>query len=142
MSGSRFAATSLPQYTELARGPLLAPWVECYWSIRALDAGGRRLERAFARAVGVSPKVLDRVLRLRRAIRALERGTPGWSAIACEAGYADQAHLIREFRSLAGITPARWAAERRAVGFVQYGEDGAGQIRGQDQAATPSEDES
>jgi len=94
----------------------------------ALGVGVRRLERAFAGAVGIGPKALARVLRLRRAVRAIGRGLPGgsrigWAALAHDAGYADQSHLIREFRALAGVTPVRYAAERRAVGFVQYGDE-------------------
>jgi AraC-like DNA-binding protein len=92
----------------------------------ALAVSERRLQRAFAEAVGLSPKALARVLRFRRAVRAIGRtrrtGAPiGWAALAAGAGYADQPHLIREFRALAGLTPARYAAEQRAVGFVQYG---------------------
>jgi len=91
----------------------------------ALGVGERRLERAFDRSVGLSPKVLGRVLRLRRVIRRIEAarkaGAPVvWTAAAFDAGYADQAHLIREFNALAGVTPARYAAERHGVGFVQY----------------------
>jgi AraC-like DNA-binding protein len=91
----------------------------------ALGVGQRRLERAFARSVGLSPKGLARVLRFRRALRemalAREGGSrPSWAALAFAAGYADQSHLIREFKALAGLTPARYVAERRRVGFVQY----------------------
>ena len=91
----------------------------------ALGVGERRLERAFDRSVGVAPKVFARVMRLRRAVRRIEAATKGaapvvWTALAFDAGYADQAHLIREFRTLAGVTPVQYAAERRHVGFVQY----------------------
>jgi AraC-like DNA-binding protein len=90
----------------------------------ALGVGERRLERAFDRSVGLSPKVFGRVLRLRRAIRQIRSVTsggaaPSWTAVAFNAGYADQPHLIREFRALAGVTPAQYAAEPRGVGFVQ-----------------------
>jgi AraC-like DNA-binding protein len=90
--------------------------------------GERRLQRAFDRSVGLSPKVLGRVLRLRQAVRRLESaGRPlSWAGVAAAAGYADQAHLIREFRALAGVTPAAYVRERRAVGFVQYPETAAG----------------
>ena len=93
----------------------------------ALGVGERRLERAFARAVGVGPKALARVLRFRRVVRAIQRaGATGvpvrWVALALEAGYADQPHFVREFRALAGVTPSRYAAER-AVGFVQDPEE-------------------
>jgi AraC-like DNA-binding protein len=91
----------------------------------ALGVGERRLGRAFDAAVGIPPKQLARVLRFRAAVRQIERGAaPRWTAIALDAGYADQAHFIREFRSFAGLTPSAFAAERRGVGFVQY--DGEG----------------
>jgi AraC-like DNA-binding protein len=96
----------------------------------ALGVGQRRLERAFQRSVGLPPKGLARVMRFRHAIDFLARRMAdppgGWAAFALSAGYADQAHFIREFRALAGITPARYVAERRDVGFVQYGGDGTG----------------
>ena len=91
----------------------------------ALGVGERRLQRAFEQGVGVGPKALARVLRFRRVVGAIDRvraaGAPvRWAALAAEAGYADQPHLVREFRALAGVTPSRWTVER-AVGFVQDG---------------------
>lgn len=92
----------------------------------ALGVGERRLERAFARHVGLAPKALARVVRLQHAVRIIQRGAPRpWTAVAYDAGYADQPHLVREFRALAGITPAAYAREWRAVGFVQYEERSA-----------------
>ena len=93
----------------------------------ALGVGERRLERAFGRSVGVGPKMLERVLRMRRAIRRInavrESGKPlAWTDVAFDAGYADQPHLIREFRALAGVTPRQYVAEQGGVGFVQDGE--------------------
>jgi AraC-like DNA-binding protein len=95
----------------------------------ALGVGERRLQRAFDRSVGLSPKVLARVLRFRHAVRRLDQAATGpvsWAGLAALAGYADQAHFIRDFRALAGLTPAAYLRERRAVGFFQYGETGAG----------------
>lgn len=90
----------------------------------ALGANERQLERAFNRSVGLSPKVFGRVLRFRRAVRQIQRGidgrVPAWTAVAFGAGYADQSHLIREFKSLAGVTPTQYVVERYGVGFVQY----------------------
>jgi len=88
---------------------------------RALGVGERRLERAFDRSVGLSPKRFARVLRFLRAVRAIGCRTAapiGGAALAHASGYADQPHFIREFRRLAGVTPEQFAAERR-VGFVQ-----------------------
>jgi AraC-like DNA-binding protein len=95
----------------------------------ALGVGERRLQRAFDRSVGLSPKGLARVLRFRQAVRMLDAAgydAVSWASLATLAGYADQAHFIREFRALAGITPAAYRRERRTVGFVQYGETRTG----------------
>jgi len=44
------------------------------------------------------------VLRFRRACELGQRGLP-WGLVAVEAGYFDQAHLIRDFREFAGGSP-------------------------------------
>jgi len=86
---------------------------------QALGVGERRLERAFDLAVGLSPKRFARALRFLGAVREIGRLAvrPG-AAVAMDSGYADQPHFIREFKRLAGVTPAQFAAERR-VGIVQ-----------------------
>lgn len=87
----------------------------------ALGVGERRLERAFDVAIGLSPKRFARVLRFLGAVRDIGRQTPRpGAAVAFAAGYADQPHFVREFKRLAGITPAQYAAERSGrVGIVQ-----------------------
>ncbi len=66
----------------------------------------RQLEREFRLGVGLTPKALARTLRFQNALRLAGRGpTRSWAAIAAECGYADQAHLILEFRALSGKTP-------------------------------------
>jgi AraC-like DNA-binding protein len=45
---------------------------------------------------------------------------PGLAEIAARCGYADQAHLTREWRELAGCTPSTWLAEE--LPSVQDGE--------------------
>ena len=92
----------------------------------ALGVGERRLERAFDRSVGISPKVFARVMRLRRAANRVTHApkATSWTSLAFEAGYADQAHLIREFRALTGLTPEQYVSERTGVGFVQYDDRG------------------
>jgi len=72
----------------------------------------RQLHRRVTRQVGYSPKVLDRVLRFRRFLArgadAASGATP-LAVMAAEVGYADQAHLARECRRLAGATPTALA---------------------------------
>lgn len=62
----------------------------------------RQLHRRCAAAFGYGPKVLERVLRMRRALRLARAGRP-LAEVAALAGYADQPHLSREVRTLAGV---------------------------------------
>lgn len=73
----------------------------------------RHLRRILVTDIGLAPKVYQRVVRFGSFLRAVDRGT-SLSAAAADAGYADQAHLTREVRHLAGVTPARLVRERRA----------------------------
>ena len=71
-----------------------------------LGVSERHLRRVFGEAVGMSPKAFARVVRFRRALRvAREEGPANWAGIAAATGYYDQAHLIEEFRAIAGVTP-------------------------------------
>jgi AraC-like DNA-binding protein len=70
----------------------------------------RRFVELFERAVGLPPKVYCRIVRFQRAIRHANHGRcGGWAGIAAACGYYDQAHLNREFRALAGLTPGAYA---------------------------------
>ncbi len=64
--------------------------------------------------MGYGPKLLERVLRFRRAERLALHGA-SLAAVAVGAGYADQAHLVRECRLLAGSTPSQLFGKRAAV---------------------------
>ena len=66
----------------------------------------RQLERRFAERVGYGPKTFQRIARFQRAVGQLEReGSELARVAAVSAGYADQAHLTRESRRLAGLSP-------------------------------------
>ncbi|MFD0318013.1 helix-turn-helix domain-containing protein [Streptomyces flavalbus] len=67
-----------------------------------LDLSARQLHRRSLAAFGYGPKTLARVLRLRRALSLARAGTP-FAETATRAGFADQAHLSREVRELAGL---------------------------------------
>ena len=67
----------------------------------------RQLRRRCEIAIGYGPKTLDRVLRFQRFCRLAERRGGTLAQLAVESGYADQAHLSREYARLAGTTPAR-----------------------------------
>lgn len=82
----------------------------------------RQLRRLILSRTGLEPRTLRRVARLQRYLTLSDRaGTlPGpersLAGLAAAAGYADQAHLSREVRALAGLTPSGLLAERRASG--------------------------
>jgi AraC-like DNA-binding protein len=73
---------------------------------RQANLSPRQFRRRCLEATGLAPKHLCRVLRFRRA-RELAAREPGlkWSLIAVDAGYFDQAHLIRDFREFTGRPP-------------------------------------
>jgi AraC-like DNA-binding protein len=74
---------------------------------RRAGTGLRQLQRAFLSDLGLPPKSFLRLVRFQGLLAALPRsGAVNWAALAFECGYADQSHLIREFRSFAGETPS------------------------------------
>jgi AraC-like DNA-binding protein len=76
---------------------------------RELRCSGRHLAARFGEEVGMPPKTFARVLRFERAVALLRAGVaPAEVAAAC--GFADQPHLNREFRALAGRPPGALAA--------------------------------
>ncbi|PZF80470.1 helix-turn-helix domain-containing protein [Jiangella anatolica] len=70
---------------------------------REVGLSARQLHRRSLDAFGYGPKTLARILRLNHALELGRTGTPAADA-AYAAGYADQAHLSREVRSLTGVT--------------------------------------
>ncbi|MEU4371703.1 helix-turn-helix transcriptional regulator [Micromonospora chersina] len=68
--------------------------------------GPRALHRRSRLLFGYGPKALARILRMRRALDLARSGAP-LAEVAVLAGYADQAHLTREVKELAGVPPTR-----------------------------------
>src|SRR6185369_14137945 len=69
---------------------------------RLVDGAGwaistRSVQRHFMRALGMTPKTLQQILRARRAVQLLERGRPAVE-VALQLGYADQPHLVRSLK--------------------------------------------
>jgi AraC-like DNA-binding protein len=74
----------------------------------------RALQRLFARHAGVSPTWVLRRYRLLEAAEAVRAGERVvWADVASALGYADQAHLVREFRAALGRTPEAYARAMR-----------------------------
>jgi AraC-like DNA-binding protein len=71
----------------------------------------RTVQRLFADYVGVGPKWVMRRARLHEASERADGGEPvDWAALAADLGYADQAHLTRDFTATIGVAPSRYLA--------------------------------
>lgn len=71
--------------------------------------GKKQFERLFKRYVGMNPKEYGRIVRFQRVLRMMQFGCRNYADIAFAGGYADQSHLIREFRQFSGLTPRQLA---------------------------------
>ena len=72
---------------------------------RAVGLSERSLHRDLVRWSGLAPKPLARILRMQRCLAALRVGRMPLALLALRLGYADQAHMTRELKALAGVTP-------------------------------------
>jgi AraC-like DNA-binding protein len=102
-----------------AQGPQPSPEVTHAWHLLARSRGRhpvsevarqvgwshKHLITKFKQQIGVAPQLAARLLRLMIVWRHLG-DDQSWARIAAESGYADQAHLTREFRRFTGTTPA------------------------------------
>ena len=93
----------------------------------AVGVSHQHLVREFTRWVGLTPRVLARLLRMRGLLDALDVHAPvPWSELAHAWGWFDQAHLIRDFKRHTGVTPTQYLDAQRATpatpGFVPEGE--------------------
>lgn len=76
----------------------------------------RHLTQRFTTSFGLTPKVMSRVLRFERAKGLVQAPTrPSLASVAAACGYADQAHLTREWKALAGSAPTQWMRDDTLV---------------------------
>jgi len=103
------------------RTPTVRPEVRRAWSLVEGSGGSirisqvandvgwstRHLTQQFTSATGLTPKSFARIVRFQRSVSLVARRT-SLAEAAVRTGYADQAHLTREWARLAGTTPGRW----------------------------------
>jgi AraC-like DNA-binding protein len=89
------------------RWPAAHPAGRVHELSRVLHVSDRQLQRRMLAAVGYAPKTLHRILRFQRLLAVAHAAGEGasLSSRAIGAGYADQAHMTRELRQLAGRPP-------------------------------------
>jgi AraC-like DNA-binding protein len=71
----------------------------------------RHLQQQFSAEFGLTPKAVARVSRFERSVPLVASGGAPLADVAVACGYADQGHLTRDWRALAGTSPARWRRE-------------------------------
>lgn len=77
----------------------------------------RHLTERFRGEVGLSPKTFARVLRFEHAHEwAAARNPLPWADVATISGYADQAHLVRDWREFTGRSPTAWRRSELLLG--------------------------
>ncbi|HZF29459.1 MAG TPA: helix-turn-helix transcriptional regulator [Gammaproteobacteria bacterium] len=76
---------------------------------RQVNWSDRKLRRRFVDAVGMGPKLVQRIVRVQRALHVLRArtGHVSLSGLAVECGFADQAHMTREVAHFTDYTPNR-----------------------------------
>jgi AraC-like DNA-binding protein len=90
-----------------ALGVLVRPDARVAAIAKETRVSPRRLIELFTGAVGLTPKRFGRIVRFQRATALARRSAVDWTRIAHECGYYDQAHLIRDCRELADLTPSQ-----------------------------------
>lgn len=102
------------RYQEGPAPPTLRDTVQCVWWARARADGD---PEAAVLPDGYGPKTFERIARFQRFRRLARAGGPGagLAALAAACGYADQAHLARECRRLAGRPPSAFLRGRAAT---------------------------
>ena len=81
-----------------------------------LSVSHTRLDREFTGVIGLSPRALARLLRMRRLLASIDVGsTVAWADLAQAFGWFDQSHLIRDFRRHTGVTPTTYVRAQSAV---------------------------
>lgn len=106
IAGRRAAETGIGDPALRAVVHRLAAGIPVAATAGEFGLGERTLRRMSLSAFGYGPKMLARFLRLQRALALARSGIP-FAETAVRAGYADQAHLARDVRELAGMPLGR-----------------------------------
>jgi AraC-like DNA-binding protein len=86
---------------------------------QAAGVSRQHLTRVFREVVGVSPKRYCRLTRFQAGLRYAGAGSGvRWAEVAADLGYADQSHMIAEFRELSSLTPEALATGRWFHPFI------------------------
>ena len=86
---------------------------------RAAGVSRQYLAREFRERIGIGPKLYGRLARFQSGLaHAGSRARVDWSRVALDMGYADQSHMIAEFRLFSGLTPQALASREWFHPFI------------------------
>jgi AraC-like DNA-binding protein len=92
--------------------------IDLDWVADQAGMSPRHFRRRCFEESGLGPKHLCRILRFRHACELAKARESGWAGIAIDAGYFDQAHLIRDFREFTGRAPVSVFSNTAAAGSI------------------------
>ncbi|MGC0364551.1 AraC-like DNA-binding protein [Rhodococcus sp. 27YEA15] len=78
-----------------------------------LGVSERQFRRTISVTIGLSPKMIQKVQRMQNVLSSSRAHSSPLAELATAAGYADQSHLARDVRALAGITTTQLLREHR-----------------------------
>jgi AraC-like DNA-binding protein len=81
----------------------------------------RYLNMLITEYTGLQPKLLTKINRFQHSLALVNSSAQNFTSIACEAGYFDQSHFIREFKSFTGTTPNTFAANASPINQLLAG---------------------
>jgi len=84
--------------------------------VKLIGFSERQLERKFKRQVGITPKILSRIMRFQKFLaltKTQDLKTLADAALAC--GYYDQSHFIRDFTRFSGVSPMHYLSTSHAM---------------------------
>lgn len=83
---------------------------------KELGVSHSHLDRELAKIVGLSPRSLSRLLRLRRLLSGIDvNESIHWADLAAQYGWFDQSHFIRDFKRHTGVVPSQYVAAQRTL---------------------------
>jgi AraC-like DNA-binding protein len=112
LSRARFSVRRDPGVAAALAAVEANPSVQMAEVRRLTGLSMKRMIALFRSEVGLAPKAYARVRRLQAALRQLGAGAVGGARVAADAGYFDQAHFVREFRSFTAMTPSQYGRQR------------------------------
>lgn len=81
----------------------------------------RQLERKFSSIIGISPKQLAKIIRLKATIKMMQNDQfTSLTALAYDGGYYDQSHFIKDFKEFTGQSPRQFYSDNLKLSSLFY----------------------